>query len=80
MKFMNFAKKYGQKIAVGASLASFSALSLADGIELPIDAATVTAAIVKVGTIISSIGMAFISLYVTMMCFNLVKGWVKNGR
>lgn len=65
-----------KKVAVGATLASASALSLADGIG---DATTaITAEIGKVPAVITAVGVALIGVYVLIKGFRLVVGFLRG--
>lgn len=65
-----------KKVAVGATLASASALSMADGIS---DATTaITGEIGKVPAVISAVGVALIGVYVLIKGFRLVVGFMRG--
>lgn len=65
-----------KKVAVGASLATASALSMADGIG---DATTtITGEIGKVAPVVSAVGVALIGVYVLIKAFRLVTGFMRG--
>ncbi len=65
-----------KKVAVGATLATVSALSMADGIS---DATTtITAEIGKVAPVVSAVGVALIGVYVLIKAFRLVTGFMRG--
>ena len=65
-----------KKFAVGATLATASALSMADGIS---DATTtITAEIGKVAPVVSAVGVALIGVYVLIKAFRLVTGFMRG--
>lgn len=65
-----------KKVAVGATLATASALSMADGIG---DVTTsITAEIGKVSAVITAVGVALISVYVLIKGFRLVVGFLRG--
>jgi putative membrane protein len=65
-----------KKVAVGATLATASALSMADGIS---DATTtITAEIGKVAPVVSAVGVALIGVYVLIKAFRLVTGFMRG--
>lgn len=65
-----------KKVAVGATLATASALSMADGIS---DATTtITAEIGKVAPVVSAVGVALIGVYVLIKSFRLVTGFMRG--
>lgn len=65
-----------KKVAVGATLATASALSMADGIS---DATTtITAEIGKVAPVVSAVGVALIGVYVLIKAFRLVTSFMRG--
>lgn len=65
-----------KKVAVGATLATASALSMADGIA---DATTtITQEIGKVAPVVSAVGVALIGVYVLIKAFRLVTGFMRG--
>ncbi len=65
-----------KKVAVGATLATASALSMADGIA---DAtATITGEIGKVAPVVSAVGVALIGVYVLIKAFRLVSSFLRG--
>lgn len=65
-----------KKVAVGATLVTASALSMADGIS---DATTtITAEIGKVAPVVSAVGVALIGVYVLIKAFRLVTGFMRG--
>lgn len=65
-----------KKVAFGATLATASALSMADGIS---DATTaITGEIGKVPAVISAVGVALIGVYVLIKGFRLVVGFMRG--
>lgn len=65
-----------KKVAVGATLATASALSMADGIG---DATTtITGEIGKVAPVVSAVGVALIGVYVLIKAFRLVTGFMRG--
>lgn len=65
-----------KKVAVGATLSTASALSMADGIS---DATTtITAEIGKVAPVVSAVGVALIGVYVLIKAFRLVTGFMRG--
>lgn len=71
MKLANF-----KKVAVGATLATASALSMADGIGDV--TATITGEIGKVAPVVSAVGVALIGVYVLIKAFRLVTGFMRG--
>lgn len=65
-----------KKVAVGATLATASALTMAEGIA---DVSSgVTAEIAKVGPVVSEVGVALISVYVLIKAFRLVSSFLRG--
>lgn len=65
-----------KKVAVGATLATASALTMADGIG---DAtASITGEIGKVPAVITAVGVALIGVYVLIKGFRLVVGFLRG--
>ncbi len=65
-----------KKVAVGATLATASALSMADGIG---DATTtITGEIGKVAPVVSAVGVALIGVYVLIKAFRLVTSFMRG--
>lgn len=65
-----------KKVAVGATLATASALSMADGIG---DATTtITGEIGKVAPVVSAVGIALIGVYVLIKAFRLVTSFMRG--
>lgn len=71
MKFSNL-----KKVAVGATLATASALSMADGIGDV--TTTITGEIGKVAPVVSAVGVALIGVYVLIKAFRLVTGFMRG--
>lgn len=65
-----------KKVAVGASLATASALSMADGIGDV--TTTITGEIGKVAPVVSAVGVALIGVYVLIKAFRLVTGFMRG--
>lgn len=79
MKFMNVCRKYGVKAAVSGALMTAAAFASANsGIETI--GSTAVQEINKLIPIISSIGLALLSLYVTMKAFGLVSSFLSRGK
>lgn len=65
-----------KKVAVGATLATASALTMADGIG---DVTTsITGEIGKVPAVINAVGVALIGVYVLIKGFRLVVGFLRG--
>ena len=65
-----------KKVAVGATLATASALSMAEGIG---DATTtITGEIGKVAPVVSAVGVALIGVYVLIKAFRLVTSFMRG--
>ena len=65
-----------KKVAVGASLATASALSMADGIGDV--TTTITGEIGKVAPVVSAVGVALIGVYVLIKAFRLVTSFMRG--
>lgn len=65
-----------KKVAVGATLATASALSMADGIGDV--TTTITGEIGKVAPVVSAVGVALIGVYVLIKAFRLVTGFMRG--
>lgn len=65
-----------KKVAVGATLATASALSMADGIGDV--TTTITGEIGKVAPVVSAVGVALIGVYVLIKAFRLVTGFLRG--
>lgn len=65
-----------KKVAVGATLATASALSMADGIGDVTN--TITGEIGKVAPVVSAVGVALIGVYVLIKAFRLVTGFMRG--
>ncbi|MEM0734329.1 major capsid protein [Neisseria perflava] len=65
-----------KKVAVGATLATASALSMADGIGDV--TSTITGEIGKVAPVVSAVGVALIGVYVLIKAFRLVTGFMRG--
>lgn len=65
-----------KKVAVGATLAIASALSMADGIGDV--TTTITGEIGKVAPVVSAVGVALIGVYVLIKAFRLVTGFMRG--
>ena len=71
MKLANF-----KKVAVGVTLTTASALSMADGIGDV--TTTITGEIGKVAPVVSAVGVALIGVYVLIKAFRLVTGFMRG--
>lgn len=65
-----------KKVAVGATLATASALSMADGIGDV--TTTITGEIGKVAPVVSAVGVALIGVYVLIKAFRLVTSFMRG--
>lgn len=65
-----------KKVAVGATLATASALSMADGIGDV--SGTITQEIGKVAPVVTAVGVALIGVYVLIKAFRLVSGFLRG--
>lgn len=65
-----------KKVAVGATLATASALSMADGIGDV--TTTITGEIGKVAPVVSAVGVSLIGVYVLIKAFRLVTGFMRG--
>lgn len=65
-----------KKVAVGATLATSSALTMAEGIGDSVTA--ITAEIGKVPAVITAVGVALIGVYVLIKGFRLVVGFLRG--
>lgn len=65
-----------KKVAVGATLATASAFSMADGIGDV--TTTITGEIGKVAPVVSAVGVALIGVYVLIKAFRLVTGFMRG--
>lgn len=65
-----------KKVAVGATLVTASALSMADGIGDV--TTTITGEIGKVAPVVSAVGVALIGVYVLIKAFRLVTGFMRG--
>ncbi|MCL9777727.1 major capsid protein [Neisseria subflava] len=65
-----------KKVAVGATLATASALSMADGIGDV--TTTITGEIGKVAPVVSAVGVALIGVFVLIKAFRLVSGFLRG--
>lgn len=65
-----------KKVAVGATLATASALSQADGIGDV--TTTITGEIGKVAPVVSAVGVALIGVYVLIKAFRLVTSFMRG--
>lgn len=65
-----------KKVAVGATLSTASALSMADGIGDV--TTTITGEIGKVAPVVSAVGVALIGVYVLIKAFRLVTGFMRG--
>ncbi len=65
-----------KKVAVGATLATASALSMADGIGDV--TSTITGEIGKVAPVVSAVGVALIGVYVLIKAFRLVSSFMRG--
>lgn len=65
-----------KKVAVGATLLTASALSMADGIGDV--TTTITGEIGKVAPVVSAVGVALIGVYVLIKAFRLVTGFMRG--
>lgn len=65
-----------KKVAVGATLATASALSMADGIGDV--TTTITGEIGKVAPVVTAVGVALIGVYVLIKAFRLVTGFMRG--
>lgn len=67
-------KNFKQKIGVGAALVGLSAAAAADGWETV--GTTMATEIAKAVPIVTSVGMALLSVYVVMKAFRLVSSFM----
>lgn len=65
-----------KKVAVGLTLTTVSALSMADGIGDV--TTTITGEIGKVSPVVSAVGVALIGVYVLIKAFRLVTGFMRG--
>lgn len=65
-----------KKVAVGATLATASALSFADGIGDV--SGTITEEIGKVAPVVTAVGVALIGVFVLIKAFRLVSGFLRG--
>lgn len=65
-----------KKAVVGATLATASAVSMADGIGDV--TSTITGEIGKVAPVVSAVGVALIGVYVLIKAFRLVTGFMRG--
>lgn len=65
-----------KKVAVGAFLATASALSMADGIGDV--TTTITGEIGKVAPVVTAVGVALIGVYVLIKAFRLVTAFMRG--
>lgn len=65
-----------KKVAVGVTLATASALSMADGIGDV--TTTITGEIGKVSPVVSAVGVALIGVYVLIKAFRLVSSFLRG--
>lgn len=80
MKFLNVAKKYGNKVIVTVALTTISALAAADGVDLSGIGTTAAAEIAKFAVMVSAIGAAVLSVIVLMQGFRMAFSMVKTAK
>lgn len=65
-----------KKVAVGASLATASALTMAEGIGDV--SASITGELAKVAPVVTAVGVALIGVYVLIKAFRLVSSFLRG--
>lgn len=80
MKFLNVAKKYGNKVIVTVALTTISALAAAEGVDLSGIGTTAAAEIAKFAVMVSAIGAAVLSVIVLMQGFRMAFSMVKTAK
>lgn len=80
MKFLNVAKKYGNKVIVSIPLTTISALAAAEGVDLSGIGTTAAAEIAKFAVMVSAIGAAVLSVIVLMQGFRMAFSMVKTAK
>ncbi|PSJ79798.1 major capsid protein [Neisseria iguanae] len=76
MQKQTFLSKHGQKVAILGAVVGASAPAMA----VEIDASAITTAINGIVPVITSTGMALLSVYVVIKAFGLVTGFLARGR
>ena len=80
MKFLNVAKKYGNKVIVSIPLTTISAMAAAEGVDLSGIGTTAAAEIAKFAVMVSAIGAAVLSVIVLMQGFRMAFSMVKTAK
>ena len=80
MKFLNVAKKCGNKVIVTVALTTISALAAAEGVDLSSIGTTAAAEIAKFAVMVSAIGAAVLSVIVLMQGFRMAFSMVKTAK